>query len=281
MLDTAVRTFTVTRSMPRHVRCEHCNQEYVYRLTRTGMGESGYGLSDDQATADVKAANAALADLWREIDTGADAVPCPWCYKYQAHMTAAARAIQWGWIRGLGTQGLAWSPLIVIGAILVATLASPNNTDAAVTAALATTGVILLAAAIGAVAFRLSPCEPNRWSESYRVQQAGALALPRADFGVANREGGPYAADFVAGQEAEYANASFLWVLPEEIASETTVSLHLGEQTEVRVELSDADDEGVFLGADRIRNGPPDCRVCLRLFSVYRPGNAASNRDSQ
>ncbi|MBN9122508.1 MAG: hypothetical protein J0I06_25745 [Planctomycetes bacterium] len=275
----AVTTFSVSRAVPRHVRCEHCGAEYVYHLSRVGIGEAGYGLTDSQEVVNQKAANAAFADLWRELDTGAEAVPCPACFKYQAHMTAAARAVQWGWVRGVGGQALGWLPVLTVGAVFAAVIAFPNNTDTAITIALAVAGVLVLAGLIAALAFRLSPCEPNRWSESYRAQRAAALAWPRADFNQFARNGDPYVEDLVTGREQEYEGVTFLWVPPEEIESEATVPLVLAEGQEVQVELSDADDDAVFLDADRVRNAPPGCRVCLRVFSVYRPRTATADEE--
>lgn len=276
-----VTTFSVSRSVPRHVRCEHCSAEYVYHLARTGIGEAGYGLTDSQETVNVKAANAALADLWRELDTGCEAVPCPACFKYQAHMTEAARRVQWGWVRGLGGQALGWGPILMVGAVFVAVMAFPNDTNLALTIALAATGAVVLAGLGAALVFRFSPCEPNRWSESYRAQRAGALAWTRADFNAFARNGDPYVDDLVIGHEADYIDVTFLWVLPEEIKSEAAVPLVLFEGQEVQVELSDADDDAVFLNADRTRNAPPECRICLRVFNVYRPRTASADEDPE
>ena len=272
-----VSTFSVSRSVPRHVRCEHCAAEYVYHLSRTGIGEAGYGLTDSQETVNMKAAQAAFADLDREIDTGCEAVPCPACFKYQAHMVEAARKVQWGWVRGIGGQALGWGPILMVGAVFVAVIAFPNDTNTAIAIALALIGAIVLAGMIAALVFRFSPCEPNRWSESYRAQRAGALAWTRADFNQFAGTGGPYVEDLVLGREPEYAGVTFLWVLPEEITSEAAVPLVLAEGQEVQVELSDADDDAVFLDADRIRNAPPECRICLRVFSVYRPRTATAD----
>src|SRR5947209_1879956 len=105
------------RSVPRYVRCEHCSAEFVYDLSRIGYGEAGYGLLADQATADRQAFETACADLAKQLDTGVEAVPCPECFKYQAHMIVAARQVQWGWVRGLGAQALLWLRFAVVGAI--------------------------------------------------------------------------------------------------------------------------------------------------------------------
>jgi hypothetical protein len=263
------------------VRCEHCGAEYVYHLSRTGIGEAGFGLTGDQATANQRAAEAAFADLVTALETGTEAVPCPECFKYQAHMAEAARKIQWGRVRGLGGQALGWLPIVTVGAVFGAVVAFPNRTDTAITVAIATAGALLLAGLITAVAFRLGPCDPNRWSESYRSARANALAQTRAEFNTFAAAGGPYVQDLTTGMETEYANVTFLWVLPEEIASSASVPLTLADGREVRVELSDADDDAVFLNSDRLHNAPDGCRICLRIFSVYRPRSASTEKEPQ
>lgn len=275
MLDTAAVCTTVSRTVPRHVWCEHCGEEYVYELTRTGYGEAGLGFKGDQQQVYMWAVEAAYADLSKLLAAGVEAVPCPACHKYQRHMLPAARALRWGWVRRLGGHALLALPVVAVLAVMVTIVAFPGRSNLPFIAAGVAVGTILLAGAIAVCAFRLAPCDPNRWSEAFRAEQADSLACPRSQFIHVARDGGPFAADLTTGREAEYEGVAFLWVLPEEIAEEAVVGFGTVDGREVDVELSDADDDGVFLDADRVDD--PDAhegtnyRICLRVFSVYQP----------
>jgi hypothetical protein len=274
MLTTSVVSVAVTRAVPRHTLCEHCGAEFVYHLERTGVGTSGFGLSDTQEVADAKAAQAAAVDLWRELDTGAEPVPCPECFKYQSHMTEAARAERWGRVRHHGGQALAALPVIAFLTVIVFVVLFPKHTELAVGIVLGISAVLLLVGAIAALVSRFGKCVPNDWPEEYRKAKAEELALTRDDFDRALSDGGPYVSDLVTGFEADYAGVLFLWVLPEEIENEDAVPFDLPDGTEIDVELSDADDDGVFLSGDRLKGAPEGTRVCLRLFNVYKPASA-------
>lgn len=271
MLNTSVISFVVTRAVPRHTLCEHCGAEFVYHIERTGVGTSGFGLSDTQETADAKAAQAAHIDLWRELDTGAEPVPCPECFKYQSHMTEAARAERWGRIRHYGGQALAALPVLAVLGALACVVAFPKDTERAIGIVAGISAGVLLVGALAALVFRFGKCVPNDWPEAYRKAKADELALTRDDFDRALAYGGPYVSDLVTGFEADYAGVLFLWVLPEEIENEDVVPFDLPDGTEIEVELSDADDDGVFLSGDRLKGAPEGTRVCLRLFNVYKP----------
>src|SRR5262249_9137274 len=109
-------------------------------------------------------------------------------------------------------------------------------------------------------------------SEEYRAAQAGALACPREEFNAIARDGGPFVEDLTLGREAEYQGVAFLWVLPEEIAEEDVVPFVTADGREVDVELASADQDGVFLGEERVDDPEGgECRICLRVLSVYRP----------
>jgi hypothetical protein len=263
--------------VPRHTLCEHCGAEFVYHLERTGVGTSGFGISDTQETADAKAVQAAHVDLWRELDTGAEPVPCPECFKYQAHMTAAARAERWGRVRHYGGQALAALPVIAFLTVVAFVVLFPQNTELAISIILGISAALLLVGAVAALVFRFGRCVPNEWPEAYRKAKAEELALTRDDFDPALAAGGPYVSDLVV-IEADYAGVLFLWVLPEEIENEDTVPFTLPNGTEIDVELSDADDDGVFLSGDRLKGAYESLRVCVRLFNVHKPPQEAAPR---
>src|SRR5262249_25129654 len=132
---------SATRTVARHVSCEHCETAFVYEMTRTGYGESRDERLEDMPAAHARATEAAFAALDEALATGAEAVPCPNCLKYQRHMFAAARQVQWGWLRGLGSQGLVALPVVAFLAVLVAVIGFPGNSNLPLIAAAASAGL--------------------------------------------------------------------------------------------------------------------------------------------
>jgi hypothetical protein len=281
--DVPTVLYYSSRTVPRYVRCDHCGANFIYELTRTGCGEGPQIMVEGQITTSRDAVERSIADLERELATGAEAVPCPRCFQYQQHMTAAARRVQWGWMKRLAGQALVAMPVVAVLAVLMAAVLFEGNTQLAVYAAGGTALMFLAAGLVTGVAYWLTPCNPNAWSESYRRAQAAELACTREEFGIASLDGGPFATDLTSGREEEYKGVLFLWVLPEEIAEEAVVPLQLPDGREVEVELSEADHDGVFLDEDRVDDeGEEDreYRVCLRVFDVYRPRAATAGAES-
>jgi hypothetical protein len=279
MYDVPTVLYYTSRTVPRYVRCEHCGAAFVYELTRVGCGEG------PQAAPSV-AVERSVADLEKELTTGAEAVPCPQCFMYQAHMTAAARRIQWRWFkRAFLKSPVSRAVIAALAAILLAMTPMLLAQAGVQVRALVRWLLVgcLVAVVVAWLAYWLMPCRPNRWSESYRREQATALACSREEFAVASLNGGPFALDLTYGREGEYAGVLFLWVLPEEIAEEEVVPLRLADGREVDVELSEADYDGVFLDTDRVDDpdggGDREYRICLRLFDVYRPQPAAAEAE--
>src|SRR3954470_17482742 len=94
-----------TGRLPRVVRCEQCDREYVYFLKRAGEGEGTSLLFLENAEAKERAARKARAELEAALAVGVDPVPCPRCGWYQAHMVPEARSRRhpWLWyVAGLG-----------------------------------------------------------------------------------------------------------------------------------------------------------------------------------
>src|SRR5262249_18480771 len=130
--------------------------------------------------------------------------------------------------------------------------------------------------------FRLSPCDPNRWSESYRKAQAESLACRRSEFLFIARTGGPFVEDITYGREAEYEGVDFLWVLPDEVAEEDLVAFVTAAGREVDVEPPSDGHDGVFLAEERVDDPEGEgkaYRICLRLFSVSRPAPATAEAE--
>ncbi|HSQ54522.1 MAG TPA: hypothetical protein VLM40_02165 [Gemmata sp.] len=263
---------TITRTVPRFVRCEHCGEGFIYELARAGYGEAGHGITGDRESVCRLAYERAIKDLDRELAGGAEAVPCPKCLKYQEHMLAAARKLQWGWLRGLAGWAMSAMPVVAFFAVLIAVVLFEGNTELALLVASGTAVLFLLTGLVTAIVFHLTPCRPNTWSESFRRMQAEALACTREEFALASVDGGPFSEELTYGREEDYKDTLFLWVLPEEIASEATVPLVMLDGREIEVELDADDDDGVFLDEDRVDDEEDrEYRICLRVFNLHRP----------
>ena len=271
---------TVNGMVPRHVDCEHCGQEYVYELVRTGVGEEPIVHLDTQEEVHRRASDAALVSLAKALATDTDAVPCPACLKYQPYMTAEARKLELGWLKRMGGNALTAMPVVAVLAVLVHITALNGTTEQAVVVAGTVAGVFGLVALAAAVAFRLKPCRPNEWSESFRAAQAEELACTRAEFSLMAREAGPFTEGLTWGQEQEYEGVPFLWVLPDEIADGDTVPFTAPDGRELQVGLSPDDSDGVFLHEDRIPNADGrEYRICVRVLSIHPSAAIPADRD--
>ncbi len=267
---------SVSRVAPRHVRCEHCENEFIYELARVGLGGAAADGVADETTLYERAYQIAYAWFEHRLPDQVEAVPCPKCLKYQSHMYPAARDLRWGWVRGLGSQGLAIMPIVCVLAVFIAVVAFPNNSRAPFVVAGIIAGSLVAIGLLTAILFRLVPCDPNRWSESYRQSQATSLACTRDEFDRVAVLGGPFTEDLTAGREWEYHDTFFLWVLPQEITDEMIVPLITPEGRELNVELTSADCDGVFLDEDRVENAAGEkYRICLRVLSLHRLAMAA------
>jgi hypothetical protein len=86
----------------RAVRCEKCQTEFVYVVSREGLGYGVSLLYLDNAGAQDQARMRAEAELRRELARGHEPVPCPGCGWYQRSMIPLLRQAHW---RGLTIAG--------------------------------------------------------------------------------------------------------------------------------------------------------------------------------
>lgn len=82
---------TVRGSAVRAVRCENCQTEFVYVVSRQGLGYGVSLLYLDNAGAQDRARTQANAELRWELARGQEPVPCPGCGWYQRSMIPLLR----------------------------------------------------------------------------------------------------------------------------------------------------------------------------------------------
>lgn len=108
------KTFTakVSGSVWKEVKCEACQCEYVYRLTRTGRGSGSAPYYIGEASASDRAQRGAVKDLQKKLERGCDAVACPECGVYQTNMVRMLRRRRWGWLHVCGWVAVALAVLV-------------------------------------------------------------------------------------------------------------------------------------------------------------------------
>ncbi len=115
----------VSGSAWKPMRCERCQTQFAYQVTRefTGEGVSPYML--DNAGAQERARAAAHKGLAHSLANAKDDVPCPRCLSYNADAALRLKKAKFSWMFVLGLLGLLGtltiSPALVGGDIPVAT----------------------------------------------------------------------------------------------------------------------------------------------------------------
>lgn len=104
------QTVWVSGGVFKHVTCEKCGAEYVYRLERTGTARNTSFFTTQRGL--QRAADKARENLTDLLASGIDAVPCPQCGRAQEHMFPAARKMFGIWLNWLGAI------MICVGAVL-------------------------------------------------------------------------------------------------------------------------------------------------------------------
>ena len=84
-------------TVPKLVRCEQCQFEYVYLFKRSVEGSSTSVLFLDNEGAKERSATQAEELLQKELEQGCKVVPCPTCGHIQAHMIPLAQEERYRW----------------------------------------------------------------------------------------------------------------------------------------------------------------------------------------
>jgi hypothetical protein len=173
-----------TGRLPRVVRCEQCDREYVYFLKRAGEGEGTSLLFLENAEAKERAARRARAELEAALAVGIDPVPCPRCGWYQSHMLPEARRRRHPWLRYVAGLGLAVAVIFGGMAVIVPNTRDPDRDIVEATRAGGWVGTAGAIVAIGAWTLRwrlASLHDPNDAPVANRIAvgQAKAMTIER------------------------------------------------------------------------------------------------------
>jgi hypothetical protein len=84
-------TATMSGTVRKWVRCEHCAAEFVYLMQRTVAGSGFIVLSIDGARASQRAQATAERQLEKSLEHDFELVPCPSCGSYQSYMVERLR----------------------------------------------------------------------------------------------------------------------------------------------------------------------------------------------
>jgi len=173
-----------TGRLPRVVRCEQCDREYVYFLKRAGEGEGTSLLFLENAEAKERAARRARAELEAALAVGVDPVPCPRCGWYQAHMLPEARSRRHRWLMYVAGLGLAIAVIFGGMAVIVPNTRRPDPDFVEATRAGGWVAIAGAVVAVGAWALRWRLAalhDPNDAPAADRVAvgQAKAMTIER------------------------------------------------------------------------------------------------------
>ncbi|MFT3711254.1 MAG: hypothetical protein QM817_26790 [Archangium sp.] len=151
-------------------RCERCQTQFAYQVTRefTGQGVSPYML--DNAGAQERARTAAYKGLEHALANAKEDVPCPKCLTYNADATLRLKKAKYGWMFALGLLGLFGT------ATMSPVLLSPEIPKAA-TALLVIGGVCLSAGLLFGRSRLMDNYDPN--SEELRTTRQTVLGAKK------------------------------------------------------------------------------------------------------
>jgi hypothetical protein len=172
---------------PKLVRCEKCQFEYVYLLSRRAKGEATSFLFLDNKGARERAQSRAADRLSQKLEQSCDPVPCPECGWLQAEMIARARHLRYSWMGMTARVLCPIAALFVFVVILItANLQESRSRDAREFLIAAwSVSALLAAAAIGisVLAWQLPKrLDPNAEDLEIRKQRGKSLALGKEEY---------------------------------------------------------------------------------------------------
>lgn len=180
---------TVRAEVPQLVRCEHCDQEFLYLMRKTGTGMVEPFFDFNSAKAYQQAAELARQDLVTKLTVdNFNVVPCRHCFRYQSFMRERAARQKYGNNRYIGAL-IGCLALVVLAFGIFATLEGSKFRTAGI--GLTAAGVALVLTGIAAhwgVRRLMATYDPNgqpearrrvvadqrcqTWAEFYRTQEA-------------------------------------------------------------------------------------------------------------
>ena len=178
---------TLQSSVPRHVKCEACQLEYVYMMTRRASGEGTSLLFLDNVGAKIRAEDAAWKKLQHALANDCDPVPCPGCGQYQQHMIPKLVTIHFGWMEKASLALCLIAVIAVVPALFARTMAQQDETSSAIYYAIGLWSVFGLCM-FGAVALpilkflAIRGYDPNNEHLQERIELGRKLAITRAQF---------------------------------------------------------------------------------------------------
>lgn len=150
------------------MRCERCQTQFAYQVTRefTGEGVSPYML--DNAGAQERARAAAHKGLEHSLANAKDDVPCPRCLSYNADAALRLKKAKFSWLFILGLLGALGT--LTISPVLV----GDRTTPVAITAAVLLVGFGISGGLLFMRSRGMSNFDPN--SEELRATRQATLA---------------------------------------------------------------------------------------------------------
>jgi hypothetical protein len=173
--------------VPKAVKCEECNRQYVYlfHARSTGVAESPYLLNEEGAQQSSR--EQATFTLSYKLEHGISVVPCPNYGRIQKHMFPLMAQSRYGWIGGIVlTLGIV-AGLAFLAAVMATTKLGGKPSADTLIGVLACWGAfaIFLLSAIGVQRRKKALCarfDPNDEPLEERLKRGRELAISLEEF---------------------------------------------------------------------------------------------------